>query len=411
MCRATEYALGGAGLLEETFLVANKSDVGKMDSLIKSVCKNKYEAGKFRVVYFNKTQAIARGYLYQHFSSNKLPPSDVVTAQSIISCSDVWVQNYLTNEKNPHVSALFMNEKEMRQRMSSKLRNVRSGYSDAGRKSGMQGGFYDSGPAGNIVPMARYLVSDVSAAVADSERIVARMKTNMQQVQRRYQEQKKMATTLDKNINNAKRNLDKCAKQLWSCEKKLKQLQHELEEEQDNQVEDEDEDEVDISDEEQQLEALAEQLSKYEGFLPKYDAAIEKFLTVDIPRLNQEKTTLNNSFNRASSSTSSSSASSSSSSSSSSGGGANNGEEELSLQEREEQLSRQYTTCANVIEKTRNQQSKAKQKWTKLQDEYKKDERAINKLHGLIATRTTQATAIYNPGEGVGTSFLSRKGT
>ena len=141
MCRATEYALGGAGLLEETFLVANKSDVGKMDSLIKSVCKNKYEAGKFRVVYFNKTQAIARGYLYQHFSSNKLPPSDVVTAQSIISCSDVWVQNYLTNEKNPHVSALFMNEKEMRQRMSSKLRNVRSGDSDAGRKSGMRGGF------------------------------------------------------------------------------------------------------------------------------------------------------------------------------------------------------------------------------------------------------------------------------
>ena len=70
----------------------------------------------------------------------------------------------------------------------------------------------------------------------------------------------------------------------------MKQLENELEEEQDQQVDDDDDDEVDISDEEQQLEALADQLRKYEGHVPKCEAAIQEILTVDIPRLNREKT-------------------------------------------------------------------------------------------------------------------------
>ncbi len=49
--RACEYALGGANVLENTFLVTNKEDIGPMNRLINSCCSNAYEAGQYRVVY------------------------------------------------------------------------------------------------------------------------------------------------------------------------------------------------------------------------------------------------------------------------------------------------------------------------------------------------------------------------
>ena len=104
---ACEFALGGRILLENTFIVSTNAEATELRRLLRSVLKGK--AKWFRVVVYSKERAMRGGVLYEKFGSERLPPRDVVTAQSIIHCSDPWVQNYITNNSNPHASALFKN--------------------------------------------------------------------------------------------------------------------------------------------------------------------------------------------------------------------------------------------------------------------------------------------------------------
>ena len=148
------------------------------------------------------------------------------------------MSNYITNSDYPHVTALFKNEKTMQQRIASRLRNVKAGVSDEGRKSDMNGGAYSSGRIGGKIAFAKYLVADLSTAVQSAEEQKNVSKERWNEKLETYQKKEKIVTKIARDIKNAKNALEKAEGKYYKCETERKRV-----EEQNRQDEEEDDDE------------------------------------------------------------------------------------------------------------------------------------------------------------------------
>ena len=148
------------------------------------------------------------------------------------------MSNYITNSDYPHVTALFKNEKTMQQRIASRLRNVKAGVSDEGRKSDMNGGAYSSGRIGGKIAFAKYLVADLSTAVHSAEEQKNVSKERWNEKLETYQKKEKIVTKIARDIKNAKSALEKAEGKYYKCETERKRV-----EEQNRQDEEEDDDE------------------------------------------------------------------------------------------------------------------------------------------------------------------------
>ena len=126
----------------------------------------------------------------------------------------------------------------MQQRIASRLRNVRAGVSDEGRKSDMNGGAYSSGRIGGKIAFAKYLVADLSTAVQSAEEQKNVSKERWNEKLETYQKKEKIVTKIARDIKNAKSALEKAEGKYYKCETERKRV-----EEQNRQDEEEDDDE------------------------------------------------------------------------------------------------------------------------------------------------------------------------